>query len=265
MLPSLLQLGPVHISSYGVFVALAFFMLAYMVWKWTHDRGFAEEKVFDNLVVTSIFAFLGARIYFAVTHWDLFAPSILRFFLMWRFPGLSLLGALVGGLGALFIYGKQQKLAIPVLWDAYGNALPWVMMFISFGYFLDGTIVGKETTLPTGLPHPGLSGNRHPVALYALVIALLLGIILQFLKKWLVTRDSPKGQVGWMALVFLGLSQFILAFFRADLIYWDGLSISHIVYGLLTCAAVVVIALQAKFDDDIVRLSQFVIKKIRKL
>ncbi len=85
MFPTLLKLGQLSLSAYGVGVALALACGAFMVWRTARDRGIPDEKILDNGVVTTVMTILGARLLFVLTHFGLFTPNLLRSFLVWKF------------------------------------------------------------------------------------------------------------------------------------------------------------------------------------
>src|SRR3989344_3206288 len=55
----------------------------------------------------------------------------------------------------------QKKLPVKIMVDAYGSALGWMMFFASLAVFLDGTVVGRQTRLFSGMMAVGAAGLRH--------------------------------------------------------------------------------------------------------
>lgn len=228
MFPTLLSFGPITISAFGVSVALSLVVGAFIVWQIARDRGLADEKILDNVVIVAVAAFMSARLFFGITHWSLFSENVLRLFLIWKFPGLSMWGALIGGMTVFYLYGLKQKLATSVMFDAYSTALVWMHLFLSAGVFLDGSLVGKETKWPIGMYAVGEVGKRQPVALYAMILTALFLISLSFLKKYLQKQAVPKGTLGWVVLAGIGAIQLILAYFRANLLYWESIPVEGV-------------------------------------
>lgn len=232
MFPILIKLGIFELSSYGVFLALAILSGSFVVWRNIRNYGFSDDKIFDHLVITVTSALVGARIFFAVIHPQVFSLSYLRIFLIWQFPGLALWGGVLGVILAFGLFTATQKIPYLYYFDAYGLSLPLVAMCISLGVFLDGTITGQETKLPFGLPAVGVAGPHHPVALYSFVLALLFAIGLLILRTRYRQRIVP-GVIGWLAVSFLGLNVLSLAFLRADLLYFRSVPVDQVLGTIL--------------------------------
>ena len=228
MLPTLLQIGPISISSYGTCLAIGLLFFAFLVWYSARDRGVEDEKILDNVIVVVTLAAIGARIFFVLTHWSIFSPNLLRIFLAWKFPGLSFWGALLTALAGFYFFSRKQKLDRGLLFDCYGTAIPVAVIFTSLAAFLDGTIIGKVTTsLPWGMPSVGEAGLRHPVALYALVLGLVFAVSIIFLRRTQKRKSIARSFVGWVSLLELGLTQFVLALVREDLLYLGPVAVQY--------------------------------------
>lgn len=219
MMPTLLQIGPLSISSFGTALAVGLVLFSFLVWHSARDRGVADEKILDNIIVVVCLGLIGSRLAYVATHWQLFAPNLLRIFVVWKFPGLSLWGALLFGLAGFFLFTRRQKLDRAIMFDSYGTAMPVAVVLISLGVFLDGSVVGRETMSGFGLPAVGVTGSRHPVAIYGAVLGLLLFIIIILLRNFAKKKGIPRSFIGWSAILGLGLILFVLALYRVDLLY----------------------------------------------
>lgn len=226
MLPTLVQIGGFQLSSFGVFLGLGFIFATFVVWQGCRDRGLTDEKVLDTVVVTTAFTLIGARIGFVLSHWSLFAPQLLRIFVIWRFPGLSVWGAIFLGLLGFTLMTKSHKLPFSVLFDSLGRSFPVLLFFISIAIYLDGTIVGKPSTLPWSVPVAGVLGRRHPIGFYGVILAVLNFFCLWGLEFYLKRKGSKiPGTSGWVAFLLLGLSLLLLAILRTDLLYLGGVAV----------------------------------------
>lgn len=233
MYPTLLSLGSVSLSSYGVCFFLAFIFFAFSIWKHLRDAGVSDEKIFDNIIVVSTSALIGARIFFVLTHFATFSKNILSVFLLWSYPGLSFWGALVLGLIIFVFYAQKQKLPVGLLADGYARAFPLGMIFVSLGVLLDGSTVGRLTTWFTALPDVGEVGVRHPIGLYGAILATLCLLFMSIIDWQIPKKTIPKGYVALVILSFIGFSQIILAFFRDDLLYWQSLPVEYLFSGIV--------------------------------
>lgn len=97
MLPILFSIGPIKIYSYGFFISLAFLVGSFVVWKRAKEEAYDEEKIFDALVLTILFALLGARVYFILLNFQNFGFNFLKWIWLTRYAGLCFHGGLIGG------------------------------------------------------------------------------------------------------------------------------------------------------------------------
>lgn len=210
-------------------MAIGYIVFAFVVWRFGRDRGLAETQVFDHLMVTTIMSFIGARLIYVASHWSQFAPQIIRILVIWRFPGLSAIGAFLVGLIFFYLFAKKVKLPVAEILDIYGKAFPVIIFFTSLAVFLDGTIVGRPTSAFWGLPAVGIPDRRHPVGLYGMILAILLGIVQTLISRYLTHKKIQKtGFIGFVSLSLFGFIQLLLANTRADLLYWGGVSVEYL-------------------------------------
>ncbi len=226
MLPTLIQIGGFQLTSFGVCLGLGFIFTVFVIWRSCRDYGLSDEKIFDSLVVVTAMSLIGARIAFVITHWSLFSPQLLRIFVIWRFPGLSVWGALIFGLISFIMMVKSQKLPFTMMFDSLGRSFPILLFFISLAVHLDGTIVGKPSALPWSVPAPGAAGRRHPIGLYGMLFALFNFVSIWGLERILRRRGTKlPGAVGWVSFFLLGLCLLLLAILRDDLLYFGGVAV----------------------------------------
>lgn len=228
MLPTLIAFGPLTISSFGVFMALSFLVFSFMIWRNLRDKGIDDSRIFDNVIVVSICALVGARIFYVAAHWQLFSDNLLRTLVIWRYPGLSFWGGFIAAVVVLILYGLKQKIPFTYIFDSYGKAFPMAMFFVALGVFLDGSVKGQATNWILGMKEVGEVGMFHPVGLYAAFLSFLYLIFMFAVLTFIPKKEIPGGVFGWFAVIFIGLTQVILAFFRRDLLYVQGLSIDYV-------------------------------------
>lgn len=233
MFPTLFSLGQFSLSSFGVCMAFAFITFIFLFWRLARNEGISDEVIFDNILTVTLSAFIFSRIFFMASHWSIFSPNLLRSFLVWKFPGLSFWGALTGGVFTFYFISRRQGLLPMKMFDVYALVLPPALFLVSTGIFLDGTVSGKETTWITGMSQTGVAGKYHPAGLYAFVLTLIFMGIQIILKRVQIHKKLGPGFLGWSALSFLGGGQLLLAFFRSDILYWDGFPVDYILATVL--------------------------------
>jgi RNA polymerase-binding transcription factor DksA len=134
MLPTiLLRAGPVTIYSFGVFLFLAAFIAAFLVWRKARKIGLSEEKVFDTFLLTALIGLISGRIGFVVNFWSVFQVDFSRILLIHHYPGLSFPWAFTGGLLTAVLVGRTMDLGAFLMLDIFTWAFSWATVMALFG------------------------------------------------------------------------------------------------------------------------------------
>ncbi len=166
MLPVLITLGPLEVSSYGVLVALGW--LAGVKWLVARraELGLSEDGVWDLVYWAFGGAFVGGKLlYFLVTPGSFaFTVEALRY-------GFVFYGGLLGGLAAAVWRAKRLGLPVLKLADYCLAALALGHGVGRFGCLLAGCCYGRHTELPWGIALAG-DPSRHPTQVYEALLNL---------------------------------------------------------------------------------------------
>lgn len=211
MLPVLLTIGPLSISSFGLFLAVAFLAAAFTIWRVARAYDLDEEKILDLLLLSFFGGLIGARLYFVSLNLEVF-DSFLKVILINRYPGLSFWGGFLGGFLTLSLLTKRSKLQFWQIADFGSVAFLIGIAIGDIGCFLGGCGYGIESKLFLATPVVGLIGKRFPAALVESLLLLIL-----FLKLYkMVLRFHFTGKIVSLFLIFLGTIKFFLEFLRGD-------------------------------------------------
>ena len=93
---------------------------------------------------------IGARLYHLFTGYDWSTGGIVGTVQIWR-GGLSIWGAVIGGLLALVVVARRRRLDLLGLMDAIGPAVVIGQAIGRFGNYFNQELFGRPTTLPWGL------------------------------------------------------------------------------------------------------------------
>ncbi len=211
MLPILLKLGPLDLSTYGVLVALGW--LAGVRWLISRRAamGLGEEQVWGIVYWVFGGAFVGGKImYFLVTPGSFaFTVEALRY-------GFVFYGGLLGGLAAGLWHAHRCKLAFLKLADWCATALALGHGIGRLGCLAAGCCYGRHTDLPWGVALAGDS-SRHPTQVYEAVLNLALFAVLV---RWALPRveDGRWRPGSVLAAYVLGYAmlRFAVEFLRGD-------------------------------------------------
>ncbi|MBI4040056.1 prolipoprotein diacylglyceryl transferase [Candidatus Daviesbacteria bacterium] len=252
MFPVLFNLGPVAISSFGFFMAAAFLVAVFAIWRVTQVYGIDEEKTLDLILLTFFGGVIGARIYFVLLNLSYF-NDISKVLLINRYPGLSFWGALLGGILALGYFSARLRLNFWQMADFGAIGLLIGIVIGNIGCFLGGCEFGVVSNLPFATGVAGLIGKRFPVSILE---SLILLVVFYYLWKQ-VLRFHFAGKIAALFLVLLGLTKFITEFYRGDakqILAW--VSYGHILSAVLVVLGLVVFYNQSKrdFRSDLVAM-----------
>ncbi len=243
MLPVLISLGPVEVSSYGVLVALGW--LAGVKWLVARrkDMGLTEDQIWDIVYWCFGGAFVGGKImYFLVTPGSFaFTFEAIRF-------GFVFYGGLIGGLAGGLWHAYRLKLPFLKLADWCMTALALGHGIGRFGCLLAGCCFGRHTDLPWGIAMAG-DLSRHPTQVYEAVLNLVLfGALARVVLPRVASGKLPRGSglagyvLGYAAL------RFAVEFLRGDDrgSFALGLSPSQWVAAAAAAATIIALALRRK-------------------
>jgi phosphatidylglycerol:prolipoprotein diacylglycerol transferase len=208
MLPILFALGAVKIYTESVFLAVAFLMMGYVFWRRGREEHYAEDELFDGLLLALVWGVIWSRIGFILLHLDVFGLSLGKWFDVAFAPGFLPLAGVIAGAWFLFRYAKKQKWNAFEILDFAALAVTMAFAIVWLGAFFGGTNFGYNTTLPWGITFPQVFDKRHPTQIYGFALYTVLFFYLSWVEgkyrtyEWY--RDKKhSAQTGFLFCVFL--------------------------------------------------------------
>lgn len=211
MLPELFSLGPFHLRSFGLTLALSFLVGTWISLGEARRRGIDETKLVNLVLVILVASIVGARGFYVATHPAETAGDPLAFFRLWE-GGLTLIGGFVAGTIAGFAYMARAGLPMGATADTVAPAVALGIGITRLGCFLNGCCFGVPCDLPWGVHFPAGSppdaiypGQAlHPSQLYnAAAFFALFALLL-----WLRPRLEGDGQLWWLFVILFALVRF---------------------------------------------------------
>src|SRR3990167_9200013 len=142
MFPVLFSIGSFAVSSFGFFLALAFLVGLFLVWRQARAWDFDEEKIIDLTLLTSLGALIGSRIYFVLINFNFFTADFYRVILITKYPGFSFWGAFLGGWLTLYFFSRRFKMDFWQVADIAAIGFLGAQIFGNLGCLLGGCGVG---------------------------------------------------------------------------------------------------------------------------
>ena len=214
MLPTLFQIGPLKIHSFGFMMAMSFLVTTILAGREFRRRGLDPEYANEAGLGTMIGGVLGAKIYFLVDHvHDLLADPLAMIF---SGSGLTWYGGLIGGaLGALLV-ARWRGIGALRLCDIAAPLLSLGYAIGRVGCFLNGDDYGRPSGVPWAMAFPAGTPPTlvrvHPTQLYEVIAGLLMFLMLTGLKS----RVTRTGALFGLYLVLAGIERFLVEFIRTN-------------------------------------------------
>jgi phosphatidylglycerol---prolipoprotein diacylglyceryl transferase len=222
MLPNIISVGPFALSSYAVSMFAAFFAMGYVIWKRGKEAHFAEEELFDCLLIVGIWMMLGARVGYILAHFQDFGPNIWYYFSLVSHPGMLFV---TGILSAGLVIRRQARIN---KWDGYSlsdvfvTGLTLALAIMAFGSFLNGNGAGIVANSWLGVRFIGMYDKRLPVQLYETLMGLGLFVFLWRVEGSYRTfswykgsrSEAKSGFITAMFFIFWGLFQALFCIIR---------------------------------------------------
>lgn len=207
MKPVLFQLGPYPVSSFGVFLLLAFVVGILLMWARTTRLGWTAGEVLDLSLYAIIGGVVGARIGYVLVNWGDFARTPLRVVTIWTDAGLTFYGALAGGAIVAWLYGRSRRWSLARIADAAVPGIAFGYAVAMIGALLYGLNYGRPTALPFAVR---LFGEpRHPTQIYLMAVALIIFVVLLAYTNKL----GRPGRLFWLFVILYGLARTGIEFF----------------------------------------------------
>ena len=238
----------VHIYYYGVIMAIAIASGA-LLSDWLGFKYFnlKKETIIDMAPYLIIFGIIGARLYYCLMDFDFY----LRFpteIIAIRHGGISIHGAILGGILGLTIFSKRHKIPFKKLCDVSSFGLVLGQAIGRWGNFFNSEAYGMPTNLPWKLyiapqyrqiPFQSYE-YYHPAFLYESILDFIIFGILMTL---LVSKKNVKeGNFALIYLILYSIARIFVEFIRIDSVrFIFGLPVAIIVSMFIIVISVILL------------------------
>lgn len=236
--PVIVEIGPIALRWYGLLIASALLIGVNLSQYLAKRRHLNPDLIGDLAIWLVLGAIPGARLYYVAFEWDKYAQDPRRILAIWQ-GGIAIHGAILGGILAVLIFAKLQKVSFWQLTDVVAPSLILGQAIGRWGNFFNSEAFGKPTDLPWKLyipPQnrpPGLASYEyfHPTFLYESlwnlgVFILLLTLFFRGLK------GKPALKPGTIFLVYILV-------YSSGRIWIEGLRMDSLMFGPLRIAQMI--------------------------
>jgi len=231
--PLLLEIGPLAVRWYGVLIATAVLLGLLLSSRLARLRGFEPGLIADLLPILTLFAVVGARIYYVAFEWRSYQSHWLDAFAIWK-GGIAIHGALIAGTLEVFLFCHSHRLSFAGLMDVLVPSVALGQAIGRWGNFFNSEAFGLPTDLPWKLtipPDQALAAGFpdesyfHPTFLYESIWNLLVfGLLLTLFQMGRKGRiQLPEGYLTCVYLITYSLGRVWIEGLRIDSLCLIGL------------------------------------------
>ena len=217
--PTFFSIGSFEIGWHGVMVVLAVIVaIGTSLWLAKGSK-IEKETIYSAAPWAIVGGIIGARLFHVIDYFGSTYRHDPALIFTNFFNGLSILGAILGGTLAVFLFARLKHLRVGHLADVVAPALPLAQAVGRIGCTINGDAYGTPTSLPWAFiytnPHAAsttiLWEARHPSPVYEIIWDLLLFIVLLLLRG----RLKPDGSLFILYLAIYSFGRFFIEFTRA--------------------------------------------------
>lgn len=217
MFPIIIRFGEFAIHTYGVMLALAFFIGIWLAERRAVEAGLNKKVVSDLGFWILISAVVGARLLYVLLHSGEFKNDPFEIVAIWR-GGLMFFGGFLLALIVGIYYSKRNNIRVLSLGDIVAPSIALGIFFTRIGCFLNGCCFGIPTTLPIGITFPReCAAGYSPIGSLPLVptqlIASLFGLLLFFYLEGR-RKQAKHGELFGTVLFTYGIFRFLIDLVR---------------------------------------------------
>lgn len=217
---------------YGIVVVTCILIGSYVATIEAKRRGEDPDHVWNGLIVVIVFGLIGARLYHVISSpqglvrgFEYYSQHPVEIFMVWQ-GGLGLFGMVAGGVLAIFLYARWQKLDFLIWLDIVAPALALGQAIGRWGNYFNQELYGYPTTVAWGIPidvqyrlpqftNLPETARFHPTFAYESIWNFLVFLILMYVGRRYEDR-LLKGDVFLMWCILYPLGRFLVEFQRPD-------------------------------------------------
>ncbi len=238
----------INIYYYGVILAFAI-AVGTLVADYIGTKYFElkKETIIDMAPYLIIFGILGARIYYCcmdIEFYSRFPSEILAI----RHGGISIHGAIFGGLFGLILFSLRHKISFKRLCDVSAIGLAIGQAIGRWGNFFNSEAYGKPTNLPWKLyiapqyrtiPYQD-NDFFHPAFLYESILDLIIFSIL--ICFGIFNKKKNSGNIALLYLILYSIARIFVENIRIDSVrYINGIPVAIVISVCIIFVAIILL------------------------
>ena len=216
MFPVLFEFGNFELRSYGILVALSFFIGLWLSTKEAERTRIDPQLIQEFALYALLGGILGARIYFILfSEPAYFLRNPWEILAVWH-GGIGVIGSLLGGFLVGVWYCHRKRISLLKFADTLAPGIALGQTVGQFACLLNGDSYGRPTDLPWAITYTDprslapLNITLHPIEIYEMVAYFSV-----FLLVWNTRRKFRADGFAFLGyLGAYGAARFVMELFR---------------------------------------------------
>lgn len=209
MFPVLVKFGPLTIYSYGVAMAVAVFIALSLFLEEAKRQGYVKDAIVDLGMITVVSGIVGARLLYIGLNFSFFMEHPEEI-IMLHHGGLAILGGIVFGVLAVYVFCRKKKLSFLKIADLLVPFVAFAQAIGRIGCFFNGCCYGIPSRY--GFYFPVHDAVLVPSQLISSFLLLVLYVVLRATQR----RAHSAGSVFARYIIFYSVLRFFVEFIRGD-------------------------------------------------
>lgn len=203
----------IDVHWYGIIMALAIIagIFTVILIKNKYYKEITSDSIIDISFILIIFGIISARLYYVILDYKFFIKHPYDIIAVWN-GGISIQGAIIGGIIAFYIYSKIKKLDFLRYADLLSFGVIVGQIIGRWGNFFNSEAFGLPTNLPWKMYIPFVMRPLeyrnfeffHPAFIYESLLNIVVLLVMLYILNYKKDRKS-----GFIFLIYLILYSFV--------------------------------------------------------
>lgn len=250
-----LDLGPIQIYWYSIFIFIGMLVACFLIYKEAKKRGIEEDFLVNLTFNTIIIGIIGARLYYVLFNLSYYLDNPVEIFQIWN-GGLAIHGGIIAGLLFIIYYCKKHEVNLWKMLDIIVVGLIIAQAIGRWGNFFNSEAYGPITTAAhlksLGIPQFIIDGMyilgdyRQPTFFYESVWCLFGFLAMLIIRQY---KYLKIGQLTSFYLVWYGIIRFIIEAMRTDSLMLGPLKMAQLVSLVFIVSGIIIFIKSTKTNQ----------------
>lgn len=241
-----LDLGPIQIYWYSIFIFIGMLIACIVIYKEAKKKGIEEDFLVNLTFNTIIFGIIGARLYYVLFNLSYYMNNPIEILQVWN-GGLAIHGGIIAGLLFVIFYCRKHEVNLWKMLDIIVVGLIIAQAIGRWGNFFNSEAYGPVTTAEKleshGIPDFIISGMyilgdyRQPTFFYESMWCLFGFLAMLIIRKYKKLKIS---QLTSFYLIWYGAIRFIIEAMRTDSLMLGPLKIAQFVSVIFIISGIII-------------------------